>query len=122
MKRTDRLLLADMRDAIVEVSETTPASESVFHGDKLVRSHVLRNIQIIGEAASRLTAGLKDRYPQVPWRAIIGMRHALVHDYFEVDWGEVYRTAVRDAPILLQHIEGILASLPDEHDQDERSE
>lgn len=53
---------------------------------------------------------------------IADMRHAIVHDYFEVDWEEVYRTAVHDVPILLLHIEGILASLSDELDEYEGSE
>ena len=64
---------------------------------------MVRHLQIIGEAASRLTQDARDQHPAVPWREIIGMRHILVHGYFEVDldlaWSVVDRelTAPRDA-------------------------
>jgi len=112
--RPDRLLLQDILDAIDEVLSTTPPSRSAFDADKLVRSHVLRHIQIIGEAAWRLSQHVKDQHPEVPWKVIAGMRHALVHDYFEVDWNEVYNTAVRDVPQLKPLIQTILGSLPPE--------
>lgn len=110
--RPDRLLLEDILDAIHEVIETTPATKRDYDRDKLVRSHLVRHIQIIGEAASRLSPELKQAHPHVPWRAIAGMRHAIVHDYFEIDWNEVYNTAIRDVPSLELPISTILNSLP----------
>ena len=110
--RTDRLFLGDIVEAIDEVISTTPPTRAEFDANKLVQSHVIRNIQIIGEAVSRLSNGLKDAHPAVPWRQIVGMRHAIVHDYFDVDWDEVYRTAINDIPPLKSQIEAILASLP----------
>jgi uncharacterized protein with HEPN domain len=106
-----------MLDAVAEVIETTPASQSQFDADKLVRSHVLRNVQIIGEAAWRLSSLLKDQNPSVPWKKIGGMRHVLVHDYFEVNWSRVFETARNDVPPLKRHIEASLASLPSENDR-----
>lgn len=65
---------------------------------------MVRDLQIIGEAASRLLSqDARDQHPAVPWREIIGMRHILVHGYFEVDldlvWSVVDRelSALRDA-------------------------
>jgi len=112
--RPDRLLLQDILEAIGEVIDTTPATRAEFDANKLVRSHLLRNIQIVGEAAWRLSKTLKDQHPQVPWRLIAGMRHAIVHDYFEIDWDEVYSTATRDVPALRPLVEAILASFPPE--------
>ncbi|MFO8007767.1 MAG: DUF86 domain-containing protein [Candidatus Brocadiia bacterium] len=114
--RSDRLLLADILDAVDEVIAVTPASRAEFDADKLVRSHVLRHIQIVGEAVTRLSQQLKERYPGVPWRSIAGMRHAIVHGYFQVDWNEVYGTATRDIPPLRSQIRAIIASLPPEAD------
>jgi uncharacterized protein with HEPN domain len=54
--RTDRLLLQDILEAIEEVLDATPASRESFDANKLVRSHILRHIQIIGEAAWRLSS------------------------------------------------------------------
>lgn len=109
--RSDRLLLQDIVDAIQEVIDTTPQTRRDYDRDKLVRSHLIRHIQIIGEAVSRLSPELKNAHPHVPWRAIAGMRHVLVHDYFEVDWNAVYNTATRDVPALQLPITTILRQL-----------
>ena len=109
--RPDRLLLQDMLEAIAEVIETTPSAKGDFDADKLVRSHVLRHIQIIGEAAWRISDAIKGNWPQVPWKEIAGMRHVLVHNYFEVNWARVYETARRHVPALKANIEAALASL-----------
>lgn len=112
--RSDRLLLQDILDSIAEVLENTPESEAVFDGNKLVRSHVLRHIQIIGEASWRLSQAIKDANTQVPWKQIAGMRHVLVHDYFQVNWSRVYVTARDHVPALKPNVEAMLASLPAE--------
>ncbi len=116
--RPDRLLLQDMLEAVEEVLDTTPPTREAFDADKLVRSHVLRHIQIIGEAAWLLSQAIKDRHPQVPWKPIAGIRHVLVHDYFEVNWARVYETARTDVPAIKPQIEAILAALPPDEDAD----
>jgi uncharacterized protein with HEPN domain len=109
--RNDRALLQDILEAIKEVMDNTPPTQEAFDADKFVRSHLLRHIQIIGEASWRLSDSLKDRNPQVPWKSIAGMRHVLVHDYFEVNWTRVYETARDHVPALKPMIEEILGSL-----------
>ena len=110
--RGDRLLLQDILDSIAEVIGTAPDTEAEFDSNKLVQSHVLRHIQIIGEAAWRVTAPVKSGHPEVPWKKIEGMRHVLVHDYFKVNWARVYETARNHVPPLKPQIEAILNSLP----------
>jgi uncharacterized protein with HEPN domain len=112
--RPDRPLLQDILESIAEVIETTPATQAEFDADKLVRSHILRHIQIIGEAIGRVSNTIKDEHPEIPWRQIAGMRHVLVHDYFEVNWTRVYETARDHVPALKPRIEAILASFPPE--------
>ncbi len=116
--RPDRLLLQDILEAIDEVMETTPRDRAGFDADKLVRSHIIRNIQIIGEGVWRLSKETKERHPEVPWKIIAAMRHAIVHDYFEVDFNEVYNTARRDVPPLRPLIAAILNALPPDPDGD----
>lgn len=110
--RPDRLLLQDILDSIAEVLDSTPATEGDFIANKLVQSHVLRHIQIIGEASWRLSKALTDQHPQIPWKQIAGMRHVLVHNYFEVNWKRVFETARNHVPQLKPEIERILSSLP----------
>ena len=109
--RADRFLLEDILESIDEALESTPQNRAEFDENKFIRSHVLRQLQIIGEAASRLSSELKDHHPEVPWRTITGMRHVIVHDYFEIDWNEVYGTSTRDLPILKPAIKNILKTL-----------
>ncbi len=106
------MLLQDILDAIDEIIDVMPAIRAEFDANKLVRSHVLRHIQIIGEAAGRISKSLRDQYPATPWRRMSSMRHILVHDYFQVDWDEVYHVAQSDIPPLKIQIDVILAALP----------
>jgi uncharacterized protein with HEPN domain len=55
---------------------------------------------------------IKDANPAVSWRAIAGMRHIIVHDYFEIDWDAVWEVTQRHVAVLKPQIEAILASLP----------
>lgn len=110
--RPDKLLLQDVLESIAEVLDTTPSTQAQFDANKLIGSHVLRHIQIIGEACWRLFQTLKDQHPSIPWKQIAGMRHVLVHDYFEVNWKRVYETARDHVPVLKPQVEAILASLP----------
>ncbi len=61
---------------------------------------VVRNLQIIGEAASRISEETQMLYPQIPWKKVIGMRHILVHGYFEIDLEIVWSVIQNDLPDL----------------------
>lgn len=111
-RRSDRLRLQDILDAIAEVDRYFPVDRVVFNANPLLQSHIFRHVMIIGEAAFRLSKEFKASYPQIPWIEIEGMRHILVHDYFKVDWEIVYSTACSDIPRLKPQIEAALASLP----------
>lgn len=93
-----------------------------FVGDKSTYYSVMKNVEIVGEAAYMLSKSFKKAYPATPWKVVQGMRHVLVHDYATIDDKELYNTAVNGIPELRQQVEMYLAdtdwdtweSLPDD--------
>lgn len=80
-----------------------------FLADKRTYYSVMKNVEIVGEAAYMLTNDFKDAHPKTPWKVVQGMRHLLVHDYANIDAKELYNTALNDIPILRQQIEHYLS-------------
>lgn len=110
-KRSDIQLLQDMREATARVLKYTAGlDERMFLEDEQVIDAVARNIQIIGEAASRISKEFREAHPQIEWPGIIGMRHRLVHDYFEVEEKLVWRVIETKLPEFLDQLEAILRS------------
>ena len=65
---------------------------------------VIRNFEIIGEAANKIPKEIRKKYPQVEWRETIGFRNVLIHNYFEVDVESVWDTINKNIPLLKKHI------------------
>ncbi len=108
--RGDHLRLLDILDACEVILQYTPELHRAFDEDPPLRSHILFHIQIIGEATSKLSQSLRDRYPDVPWKSIARMRNLIAHVYFGIDWNEVWQVACRDIAPLKAQIEAILAA------------
>ena len=77
--------------------------------DKRTYDSVMKNIEVVGEAAYMLTKAFKKSHPEIPWKVVQGMRHVLVHDYATIDDKELYNTAVNDMQPLRQQVEHYLA-------------
>jgi len=69
---------------------------------------VIRNLEIIGEAATKLSNELKEKYSQVPWASMVGMRNKIIHEYMGVDYQVVWETIVSDLPQLKVVVEELL--------------
>ena len=108
--RDDQERLLDILDAIERIEKYSGGGREMFERDELVQVWSVHHVQVIGEAASQLSAQTRDRLPQVPWRAIIAMRNFVVHSYFKVDLDEVWGVIERDIPILKSQIESLLNS------------
>ena len=109
MRRDDRSYLLDMlvaaRDAVAFMKGL---SYDEFAQDRRSQLAILKSVEIVGEAASRLSAETKERYSDIPWREIVGMRNRLVHAYFDIDLRLVWETVDSDLPVLVAQLEPLV--------------
>ncbi len=102
MRRDDAIRIGHMVEAIRAAGGFTEGRQREdLDRDRMLAFALVRAIEIVGEAASKVSPETRARHPQVPWAAIIGMRHRLVHAYFDVDHDILWTTATEAAPGLL---------------------
>jgi uncharacterized protein with HEPN domain len=112
MKKDDRLYLSHIFQSISLIEKYTEnLTEEDFLSNSLVQDGTIRQIQIIGEATKNLSNSLKEKYPQVHWKGIAGMRDKLIHNYFGVDISAVWDTITEDIPALKQVVLKIIRDL-----------
>lgn len=104
-----RLYLGQMLDAAREAQSYVNGVDLVGFADDQMRQRAITYvIQVIGEAARRVSLDERARIPEIPWSKVVGMRNKLVHDYLYVDFEEVWRTATNDLPDLIDVLERVL--------------
>lgn len=109
--RDERLYLDDILEAGASIaSYLLGVTEDDWVDDEQLRSAVIYQLIVIGEAAAHLSAELRTRHPEVPWADMVGFRNLAVHAYFAVAPHIVWTTARMDVPALEASISGILAS------------
>lgn len=79
--------------------------------DRLLLSGVIREFEIIGEAAGKISEKTQQQFPNLPWRQLTGMRNRLIHAYFDVDTEIVWTTAVNDLPTLCKYLHHAVTTL-----------
>ena len=102
--RNDRERLLDIREAIENIQKYAARGKDAFRKDELIQTWVLHHIQILGEAASRISDEFQEEHPDIPWFKIIGMRNILVHDYFHIDIDVVWSVVENDLPALYDKV------------------
>jgi uncharacterized protein with HEPN domain len=113
--RADRERLLDIQDALDAIGRHPIASFEEFMADELVRYFAAKHIEMIGEAACKISDELKAKHEEVPWRAVEKTRQVLGHDYFRINWQTVWEILkTRTEPLRFQ-IATILSEL-DIHD------
>lgn len=86
-----------------------------FLADDRTTDSVVRNLEVIGEAASRLPEDLRNLHPDIPWRRIAGLRNRIIHEYFDVDLELLWEVLATELPALkaqLQQIRQTKADMP----------
>ena len=104
--RDDDARLLDMllaaREAIALVNGLTFPE---FQRNRMAQLAVLKTIEIVGEAASRISTDTARAHPDIPWSGIVGMRNRLVHGYFNINLERVWETVRQDIPQLISQLE-----------------
>lgn len=113
----DAAYLWDMLDAARAVQEFVASRTfSDYAADRMLRGAVERHIEIIGEAASRLSPGFRDAHPEIPWHRIIAQRNVLAHEYGEIEHQLIWKVAVQYVPELARQLDKLMPPLPSEPD------
>ncbi len=94
--RDPRLFLADIDTAVGRILEYTAGGEAEFKSSTLIQDAVVRQLEIIGEAARNLDDHLLSQEASIPWSKVVGMRHILAHGYYQIDSGVVWDTVSSD--------------------------
>lgn len=109
MPQGDLLYLGHMLDVSLQaISKVRGVGREDFDEDENLRLALTHLIQMIGEAARRVSAESRQKHPEIPWTDIIGMRHKVVHDYLDVDFDVVWAVVTVDLPELVAQLESIV--------------
>jgi uncharacterized protein with HEPN domain len=106
MPPNDRTRLLHMLDAAREAVSFASGRTAVdLAQDRMLALALVKCIEIIGEAASKISSGTRCELQQIPWVDIVGMRNRLIHAYFDIDFDRIYDTITNDMPPLITTLE-----------------
>lgn len=104
-KRDYILFMEDILTMIEKVERyTQEKSFEDFSKDEMAIDAVIRNFEIIGEAANNIPKEIQRKYSYVEWKEMIGFRNVIIHDYFGINLKTVWNTAKNNMPLLKEHI------------------
>jgi uncharacterized protein with HEPN domain len=107
--KDERLYLHHMLERCHRITSFIGSGKEAFMESEALQDAVIRNVEVIGEAAKRVSAGTRARLAGLDWKAICGMRDVLIHDYIGVDIDEVWNVASSRIPELQAVLERFLS-------------
>jgi uncharacterized protein with HEPN domain len=111
-EKDDTSYIWDMLDAAKAVREfITGRSYQDYLIDRMLRGAVERYLEIIGEAAGKVSKAFRDAHPEIPWQKIIGQRHVLIHDYGDIEHELIWSVAANHIPDLIDKLEPLIETL-----------
>lgn len=103
----------DMLEAAREaVSFLDGVTFDSYRANQMLTRAVERSIQIIGEAANRVSANFRTAHPEIPWQKAASQRHVLVHDYGEIDQERIWNLVRNQLPSLIENLEAVMTRYP----------
>jgi uncharacterized protein with HEPN domain len=110
-KRSDIDLVKDIQEAIRRITSYVKLiSHDDFFEDTKTQDAVVRNLEIIGEAIKNISVELKDRYPNLQWKELAGLRDKLIHHYFGVNYDIVWHVVKNELTDILYQLDGIVTA------------
>ncbi len=111
MLKDDFIRILHMLDAAKEaISFSNGKTRNDLDGNRMLTLSIIKSIEIIGEAASKVTNETRDQLPEIPWSIIISMRNRLIHAYFDIDLDRLWDTIIDDLPPFIDALEKIVSS------------
>jgi uncharacterized protein with HEPN domain len=109
MSRHDlQVRLQHMLDAAREAGTLIAGrSRRDYDEDRTLRLALVRLLEVVGEAASRIPLDFRDEHPEIPWFGVVGLRNRLIHGYDDVDYDIVWRILAEDIPSLVAALEAV---------------
>ena len=109
--RRDAAILEDILTSTKKILEFCAGIDlAELVADELRQAAILHHRTIIGKAASRISPQLRERHAGIPWPLIVSLRNRVVHEYFVLDWGLIWKTIQDDLPRLRDQVSSILAT------------
>jgi uncharacterized protein with HEPN domain len=108
MSRDDTYLVDILESAKIALDYVFYKNWDAFYTDIQVQDAVVRRIEIVGEAARRVSQETRDKYPQIPWREMTSMRNLVIHEYDVVDIKQVWDTVQNKLPPLVEELAKIV--------------
>lgn len=109
----DPAYLWDMLDAARSIQDfISSVSFEQYMQNRMMQLAVERQLEIIGEAARRVSDGFKNKYPEIPWGRIIGLRNVLAHEYGDIQHERLWLVITDDLPKLIELLEPLIPPLP----------
>lgn len=118
MSKRDRLLLLeDMLESAYKIRRYTSGLHyTSFIQDDKTKDAVVRNFEIVGEAANKMDSAFKKDHPAISWQRIRGFRNRIIHDYFGIDYEIVWSIVENDLDVLIAHLETLIENYKDSRD------
>lgn len=110
MQPNDRIRLQHMVDAGREsIGFASGQTRADLDSNRMLLLSLVKSVEILGEAANKVSDELRNEYPDFPWREMVTMRNRLIHGYFDINLDIVWQTVVTELPPLVAALESILS-------------
>lgn len=105
---SDAIRLADVLERLDRIRRATAGGETEFLASEVIQDAVIRNLEVIGEAAKSMASSTRRRFPRVPWADMSRFRDLAIHHYGRVLAEEVWQIVEKDLPALRESLSGVV--------------